>query len=75
MTRPAEGFAMTPDLMTAYACRIAAVSACAGGASLATAGQWLPGALLLWLVPSLLLVAHRARLAHTRIHQTGRIPQ
>jgi hypothetical protein len=63
---------MTPDLMTAYACRIAAVSACAGGASLTLAHEWVVGVLLLWLVPSLLLVAQRARLAHVRIHQTGR---
>ncbi|MEU5742011.1 hypothetical protein ABZ784_28970 [Streptomyces tendae] len=63
---------MTPDLITAYACRFAAVSACAGGASLTTAGQWPAGVLLLWLVPSLFLIAHRARLAHTRIHQTER---
>lgn len=63
---------MTPDLITAHACRAAAVSACAGGALLTTAGQWAAGVLLLWLVPSLLLVAQRARLAHVRIHQTGR---
>ncbi|MFJ6069106.1 hypothetical protein ACIQHU_39455 [Streptomyces tendae] len=63
---------MTLDLVTVYACRIAAVSAFAGGASLTLAHKWVVGVLLLWLVPSLLLIAHRARLAHTRIHQTGR---
>ncbi|WP_030188296.1 hypothetical protein [Streptomyces violaceorubidus] len=63
---------MTVDLMTAYACRVAAVTACAGGASLTIAHEWIPGVLLLWLVPSLLFVAHRARLAHARTPQTGR---
>ncbi|MFD8488674.1 hypothetical protein [Streptomyces sp. NPDC059712] len=63
---------MTADLVTSYACRTAAVTATAGGASLTVGGQWLAGALLLWLVPSLLLVACRARLAHTRTLQTGR---
>lgn len=64
---------MTADLMTVYACRTAAVTAAAGGASLTVGGQWLAGVLLLWLVPSLLLVACRARLAHTRTPHTGRI--
>ncbi|MGW0014732.1 hypothetical protein ACWDVX_33895 [Streptomyces tendae] len=63
---------MTFDLMTSYACRTAAVTAFAGGASLTLAHEWLAGALLLWLVPSLLLVACRARLAHTRTPHTGR---
>lgn len=63
---------MTVDLMTSYACRTAVVTATAGGVSLATAGQWLAGVLLLWLVPSLLLIACRARLVHTRTPHTGR---
>lgn len=63
---------MTADLMTVYACRTAAVTAFAGGASLTVGGQWLAGVLLLWLVPSLLLVACRARYAHTRTPHTGR---
>lgn len=63
---------MTADLMTVYACRTAAVTATAGGASLTLGGQWLAGVLLLWLVPSLLLVACRARLAHVQTPQTGR---
>jgi hypothetical protein len=63
---------MTVDLMTVYACRTAAVTATAGGASFTLAHEWLAGALLLWLVPSLLLVACRARLAHIRPHRTER---
>ncbi|MEV5703130.1 hypothetical protein AB0L55_37320 [Streptomyces anthocyanicus] len=63
---------MTVDLMTLYACRTAAVTATAGGASFTLAHEWLAGALLLWLVPSLLLIANRARLAHIRTPQTGR---
>lgn len=64
---------MTGDLMTSYACRTAAVTAFAGGASLTLAHEWLAGVLLLWLVPSLLFLACRARLAHARIPHTGRI--
>ena len=63
---------MTVDLVTLYACRTAAVTATAGGASLTLAHEWLAGALLLWLVPSLLLIANRARLAHARTPHTGR---
>lgn len=63
---------MTVDLMTSYACRTAAVTAFAGGASLTLGGQWLARVLLLWLVPSLLLIAYRARLAHARTPHTGR---
>ncbi|MFF6866701.1 hypothetical protein [Streptomyces ardesiacus] len=63
---------MTVDLVTVYACRTAAITAIAGGASLTLGGQWLAGVLLLWLVPSLLYVACRARLAHTRPHRTER---
>ncbi|MFD8899849.1 hypothetical protein [Streptomyces ardesiacus] len=63
---------MTVDLVTVYACRTAAVTATAGGACLTAAHEWLAGALLLWLVPSLLFVACRARLAHTRPHRTER---
>lgn len=63
---------MNVDLMTSYACRTAAVTAFAGGASLTLAHEWMAGALLLWLVPSLLLVACRARLAHARPHRTER---
>ena len=63
---------MTVDLMTSYACRTAAVTATAGGASFTLAHEWLAGALLLWLVPSLLLVANRARLAHVRTHHNER---
>ncbi|WP_032761166.1 hypothetical protein [Streptomyces alboviridis] len=66
---------MTADLMTSYACRTAAVTAFAGGASFTLAHEWLAGALLLWLVPSLLLVANRARYAHTRTPHTGRTTQ
>ncbi|RSN50531.1 hypothetical protein DMH12_24935 [Streptomyces sp. WAC 04229] len=57
---------MTVDLVTVYACRTAAASAFAGGASLTIAHEWIPGVLLLWLVPSLLLVAQLARHAPAR---------
>lgn len=63
---------MTTDLVTSYACRMAAATAFAGGASLTVGGQWLAGMLLLWLVPSLLLIACRAHLAHTRTPHTER---
>ncbi|MBZ6211692.1 hypothetical protein KVH31_34925 [Streptomyces olivaceus] len=63
---------MTSDQVTVYACRAAAASAFAGGACLTIAGRPLVGVLLLWLVPGLLLVAGRARRAHTRTPYIGR---
>ncbi|KPC63309.1 hypothetical protein ADL27_62810 [Streptomyces sp. NRRL F-6602] len=63
---------MTSDQVTVYACRAAAASAFAGGACLTLADRPLAGVLLLWLVPSLLLVAGRARRAHARTPHTGR---
>ncbi|WP_329474301.1 hypothetical protein OIE75_41035 (plasmid) [Streptomyces sp. NBC_01723] len=63
---------MTSDQVTVYACWTAAASAFAGGASLTIAGQPLAGVLLLWLVPSLLLVAHLARLAPARTGRNNR---
>ncbi|MFE0207050.1 hypothetical protein [Streptomyces sp. NPDC058985] len=63
---------MTSDQGTVYACWTVAASAGAGGASLMLAGHPIAGVLLLWLIPSLLLVAHLARLAPAR---TGRNPR
>jgi uncharacterized membrane protein len=57
---------VTGDLLAAYACRAAALAAMAGSVPLALNQQWLAFALLLWLVPSLLLVDRRARRAHAR---------
>ena len=57
---------MTVDLLAARACRAAAVAALAGCIPLALAHNWLAVALVLWMVPSLLLVDRRARRAHAR---------
>lgn len=56
----------TGDLLTAHSCRAAAVAAVAACLVLAAGRQWLASGLVLWLVPSLLLVASQARHAHTR---------
>lgn len=63
---------MNSDQVTVYACRTAAATAGAGGACLTIAGQPLAGVLLLWLIPSLLLVAHLARLAPARTGRNNR---
>lgn len=57
---------MTVDLYAACACRAAAIAAVAGSVPLALNQQWLAFALVLWLVPSLVLVGHFARRAHAR---------
>lgn len=57
---------MTGDLMTAHACRAVAVAAAVAGALLMVVHEWLSAGLVLWLVPSLLLVAGLAHRAHTR---------
>lgn len=54
------------DLTTARSCRAAAVAALAACVLLAAAGHWLASGLVLWLVPSLLLVAGQARRAARR---------
>lgn len=54
------------DLVTARACRAAAVAACVAAVVLAVVHQWLAFGLVLWLVPSLLLVAGLAHRAHRR---------
>lgn len=54
------------DLRTSRVCRAAALAVTAGSVWLAVAHQWLAFGLLLWLVPSLLLVDGRARAAHDR---------
>lgn len=61
---------MTGDLLAAYTCRAAALAAMAGCIPLAVDGRWLAFALLLWLVPSLLLVAALAKRAHARTTPT-----
>lgn len=58
--------AVSGDLFTARACRTAAVAAVVASVWLAAAHHWLASGLVLWLVPSLLLVAGQARRAHTR---------
>lgn len=55
---------MSGDLTTARSCRAAAFAAFAACVLLAAAGHWLASGLVLWLVPSLLLVAGQARRAH-----------
>lgn len=57
---------MNGDLRTSRVCRAAALAAAAGAVWLAVVHQWLAFGLLLWLVPSLLLVDGRARAAHAR---------
>lgn len=54
------------DLVTARSCCAAAAAAVAVCVLLAASQQWLAFALVLWLVPSLLLVASQARRAHNR---------
>lgn len=54
------------DLATARALRAAAVAACVAAVVLAVAHEWLAFGLVLWLVPSLLLVAGLAHRAHNR---------
>jgi hypothetical protein len=61
---------VTRDLLAAYTCRAAALAVLAGCIQLAVAHQWLTFALLLWLAPSLLLVASRAQRAHVRTTPT-----
>lgn len=53
---------MTGDLLTARACRAAAMA----GACLAVVHLWLAAGLVLWLVPSLLVVGGLAHRAHAR---------
>lgn len=62
---------MTVDLVTAHAARAAAVAASAGSVCLGIADQWLAAALVLWLVPSLLLVGSRAHRAHAKREDRG----
>ena len=57
---------MNGDLTTARSCRAAAVAAFAACVLLAAAGHWLASGLVVWLVPSLLLVAGQARRAARR---------
>ena len=59
------------DLRTARSCRVAAVAAAVAGVLLAVVHEWLAAFLVLWLVPSLLVVAGRAHRAHAR-RSTGR---
>lgn len=54
------------DLTTARSCRAAAVAAFAACVLLAAAHLWLASGLVVWLVPSLLLVAGQARRAARR---------
>lgn len=61
---------MTGDLLAAYTCRAAALAALVGSVPLALDGLYLAFTLVLWLVPSLLLVASRARRAHARTTPT-----
>lgn len=61
---------MTRDLLAAQACRTVALAIVAGCIPLAFAGQWLAFALLLWLVPSLLLVGGLCHRAHARTTTT-----
>ena len=63
--------AVSRDLVAAHACRAAAATVVVTSVLLAAVHQWLFAGLVLWLVPSLLLVAARARRAHTR-RQEGR---
>lgn len=60
---------MTAYLRVARACILAALAITAGCALLAVNRQWLAFGLILWLVPSLLLVAALARRAHIRSRQ------
>jgi len=53
-------------LFAARAFRAAAVTAAAIGGDLVAVHQWLAAALVLWLVPSLLVVGGLAHRAHTR---------
>lgn len=57
---------VTGDLATAHVCRAAAGAAAVGAACLGIAHQWLAFWLVLWLMPSLLLVGGLARRAHVR---------
>lgn len=57
---------VTGDLLTARSCRAAAAAATAACVLLAAGRQWLAAGLVLWLVPSLLLVGGLAQRAHTR---------
>jgi len=61
---------VTGDLLAAYACRAAALAAVAGSIPLALNHRWLAFALVLWMVPSLLLVGRLARRAHARTTST-----
>ncbi len=61
---------MTGDLYAACACRVAALAAVAGSVPLALNQQWLAFALLLWLVPSLLIVGGLCHRAHARTTST-----
>lgn len=57
---------VTGDLLTARSCRAAAAAATAIGVLLAAGQQWLAAGLVLWLVPSLLLVGGLAHRAHMK---------
>lgn len=56
---------MTGDQMTACSLRAVAVAAAVAAALLMVVHEWLAAGLVLWLVPSLLLVGGQARRAHT----------
>jgi hypothetical protein len=62
---------VTGDLLTAQACRAAAVAAAVACVWLAAVQQWLAAGLVLWLVPSLLAVGGLAHRSHNR-RDTGR---
>lgn len=61
--------AVSGDLTTARSCHAAAFAALAACVLLAAAGHWLASGLVLWLVPSLLLVAGQARRAARRTEE------
>ena len=63
--------AVSRDLLTFYVCCAAALAATGAGVWLATGGHWLAAVLVLWLVPSLLLVGVLAHRVHTK--QKGRM--
>lgn len=63
---PFWAHAVTGDLYAARACRAAAVAVVVASVWLAMVHQWLASGLVLWMVPSLLLVAGQAHRAHTR---------
>lgn len=54
------------DLLAFYVCCAAALAAAGAGVWLAAGGHWLAAVLVLWLLPSLLLVGVLARAAHIK---------